>query len=228
MSQGRMPIVNMDIIKPDKLESKLEGIDEEEYLKKPIVQRDEPKKKEKKKRKMTEKQLENLAKARQISASNRAKAKAEKAQQKKESKKEKKVSIQEPIKMSIDEAETESESSSEEDEFIEETKRIVPVKKEKKKKKKDYYDLNNYLDKIIDGIYGKMSSDKDKRNKEKEARLKSEDDIRKDERKKFMDTLGAISHNQKQVAPKKTIDAQKFLSRSKYDDGMDWDSCFKR
>jgi len=208
---SRMPKLSMEIEPVEE-----QGLPVDSYLQKPTL----PSSKEKppkKKRVMSEKQLANLAKAREKSALNRKLKKEQKVAEKEALKEQKKLAKKKgktPI------ASTTELEPVEEEEYVEE-------------EVKDYGTQNDYADSgdtgidyefIMSNVYGMLKEDAHREREEKLAKQKAEEEyilkknaydetIRADERARLK---GVVEEKQKH---KKTI--------SPMVNGTDWDSCFQ-
>lgn len=205
-----MPKLSMEIEPVEE-----QGLPVDSYLQKPTL----PSSKEKppkKKRVMSEKQLANLAKAREKSALNRKLKKEQKVADKEALKEQKKLAkktkTNPPVQLEVVE-------EVEEEEYVEEVK--------------DYGIQNDYADSgdtgidyefIMSNVYGMLKEDAHREREEKLAKQKAEEEyilkknaydetIRADERARLK---GVVEEKQKH---KKTI--------SPMVNGTDWDSCFQ-
>lgn len=205
-----MPKLSMEIEPVEE-----QGLPVDSYLQKPTL----PSSKEKppkKKRVMSEKQLANLAKAREKSALNRKLKKEQKVADKEALKEQKKLAKRNktnpPVQLEVVE-------EVEEEEYVEEVK--------------DYGTQNDYADSgdtgidyefIMSNVYGMLKEDAHREREEKLAKQKAEEEyilkknaydetIRADERARLK---GVVEEKQKH---KKTI--------SPMVNGTDWDSCFQ-
>lgn len=212
-----MPKLSMEIEPVEE-----QGLPVDSYLQKPTL----PSSKEKppkKKRVMSEKQLANLAKAREKSALNRKLKKEQKVAEKEALKEQKKLAKKKgktPIASTTDyQNQLEPVAEVEEEEYVEE--------------QNDYGTQNDYADSgdtgidyefIMSNVYGMLKEDAHREREEKLAKQKAEEEyilkknaydetIRADERARLK---GVVEEKQKH---KKTI--------SPMVNGTDWDSCFQ-
>lgn len=208
---SRMPKLSMEIEPVEE-----QGLPVDSYLQKPTLpsSKDKP---AKKKRVMSEKQLANLAKAREKSALNRKLKKEQKVADKEALKEQKKLAKKNkttpPVQLEVVEEVAEEE-------YVEE-------------EVKDYGTQNDYADSgdtgidyefIMSNVYGMLKEDAHREREEKLAKQKAEEEyilkknaydetIRADERARLK---GVVEEKQKH---KKTI--------SPMVNGTDWDSCFQ-
>jgi hypothetical protein len=194
-----LPKLNMEI---NGIEDDMpNALAEEEYLKRPqkpssISTEIKP---IKKKRVMSEKQLANLSRAREISAQKRAEAKALKKPKK--AHKEVEEEVDEPDELSggahhNDREEEDGEEEEEEEEYI------APLPKAKKKVKQNKT-LIDY-DYIMDSVYNRMNREREEQEYMKQEQHSYDENIRKQERHRLMKL---VEEKQKKSVPKDAWDA---------------------
>ena len=183
-----LPKLNMEI--NDIEDDMPNALAEEEYLKRP-QKPSSLEKPIKKKRVMSEKQLANLSRAREISAQKRAEAKALKKPKKAHKKVEEEV--EEPDELSGAPTDLEEE---EEEEYV------APLPKAKKKVKQNKT-LIDY-DYIMDSVYNRMNREREEQDYMKQEQHSYDENIRKQERTRLMKLVEA---KQKKSVPKDAWDA---------------------
>lgn len=205
---SRMPIVNMEI-KSDLTK----GLDEEEYLKrgKPTeenkvveteasVESNVPIVKPKVKKPKTQKQLDALAKAREAKANKRK------------------------VKLSGDTPRPAVETEETEEEPVKQTSTDSynpNLEKQHSGSGSSHFDY----DRIINGVFSKMSAREEKRDAEARAKKEKETyeaNIRKDERTRIM---SEFEKRKAQQPPKRSLDPNQFLRPKTH--GIDWDAAFR-
>tara|TARA_R110000787_G_scaffold44335_1_gene108869 strand:+ start:2224 stop:2826 length:603 start_codon:yes stop_codon:yes gene_type:complete len=183
-----LPKLNMEI--NDIEDDMPNALAEEEYLKRP-QKPSSLEKPIKKKRVMSEKQLANLSRAREISAQKRAEAKALKKPKK--APKEVEEEVEEPDELSGAPTDLEEE---EEEEYV------APLPKAKKKVKQNKT-LIDY-DYIMDSVYNRMNREREEQDYMKQEQHSYDENIRKQERTRLMKL---VEEKQKKSVPKDAWDA---------------------
>lgn len=207
-----MPKLDMSI---NEIPEESQGLAETEYLKKPAEKPSSIK--PKKKRVMSEKQLANLARARKISAEKRKAKKEAQAKEKKEDPPVENVVVKEDDGTEI----SYPKELGQHTQPTEELPLPIPIPSKPQKPKMNGWESEDYLNSVVDKVYGRLMTDRDSRMKQRKKQEEEQEEIRLYEESIREDERKRIGEKVKAKAP--SMGNHPLFNPQ----GQDWDKCFQ-